>query len=45
MEEEHLRQEDDKIDRDDEETLMKNRAFDDWKDEHRRREGNRHNMG
>lgn len=45
QEEEHERSEDDKEDRDDEQTLMKNRAFDDWKDDHRRREGNRTNMG
>ena len=43
--EEALREEDAKEDRDDQETLDKARAFDEWKDEHRRGEGNRKNMG
>jgi len=45
QEDEHLRGEDDKEDRDDQEALEKKRGFDEWKDEHRRGEGNRHNMG
>jgi len=44
-EEEGLREEEDKEERDDEEELARKRAKDDWKDDHRRGEGNRHNMG
>lgn len=45
MKEEEEREKDDKEDRDDEEQLAKSRAWSDWKDDHRRGEGNRHNMG
>eukprot|EP00088_Acartia_fossae_P045526 TRINITY_DN49040_c0_g1_i1.p1 TRINITY_DN49040_c0_g1~~TRINITY_DN49040_c0_g1_i1.p1 ORF type:complete len:198 (-),score=88.64 TRINITY_DN49040_c0_g1_i1:21-587(-) len=45
QEEEELRREEDKEDRDDQEELDRKRAKDEWKDEHRRGEGNRHNMG
>lgn len=34
-----------KTERDDEESLMKARNWDDWKDTHPRGYGNRHNMG
>ncbi|XP_059150330.1 immunoglobulin-binding protein 1-like [Physella acuta] len=34
-----------KVERDDEELLARARAMDDWKDEHRRGDGNRHNKG
>ena len=34
-----------KIELDDEEQLAQARQFDDWKDDHRRGYGNRHNMG
>jgi len=44
-EEECLREEEDKEERDDEVELARQRAKDDWKDDHRRGEGNRHNMG
>nr|XP_027193759.1 immunoglobulin-binding protein 1-like isoform X2 [Dermatophagoides pteronyssinus] len=33
------------IEKDDEQELMRLRKWDDWKDDHRRGEGNRHNMG
>jgi len=39
------REEDDKVDRDDEEARAKVSAWDEWTDDHRRGEGNRHNMG
>jgi len=45
LKEEEERKEDDKEDRDDLEALEKARAWSDWKDDHRRGEGNRHNMG
>jgi len=45
LEEEEERENDDKEDRDDEEMLMKKRGMDEYKDDHRRGEGNRHNMG
>ena len=34
-----------KIELDEEEQLARARQFDDWKDDHRRGYGNRHNMG
>lgn len=34
-----------KVELDDEEQLARARQFDDWKDDHRRGYGNRHNMG
>lgn len=34
-----------KIEIDEEAALARARAFDDWKDDHRRGEGNRYNMG
>lgn len=34
-----------KAERDEEEQLARARQFDDWKDDHRRGYGNRHNMG
>lgn len=34
-----------KAEKDDEESLLKARNWDDWKDTHRRGYGNRHNMG
>jgi len=39
------REEDGKVDRDDEEARAKVAAWDEWTDDHRRGEGNRHNMG
>lgn len=45
LEEKEEREKDDKEDRDDEETLMKKRGMDEYKDDHRRGEGNRKNMG
>jgi len=39
------REEDDKVDRDDVEAREKISAWDEWTDDHRRGEGNRHNMG
>lgn len=44
-EEEEARQKEDKEERDDEEELQRKRDWDDWKDEHKRGEGNRHNKG
>jgi len=44
-EEEEERLKEEGVERDDEEVLGKARAFDDYKDEHRRGEGNRKNMG
>ena len=43
--EEEEREKEEAVERDDEEALAKARSFDDWKDEHRRGEGNRKNMG
>lgn len=34
-----------KIELDDEEQIARARQFDEWKDDHRRGSGNRHNMG
>jgi len=34
-----------KIEMDNEEELARVRQFDEWKDDHRRGDGNRHNMG
>ena len=34
-----------KIEMDNEEELARVRQFDEWKDDHRRSDGNRHNMG
>jgi len=45
LEDEEAREQEDKEDRDDEQELANQRAKDDWKDDHRRGEGNRHNMG
>ena len=45
MKEEEERENDDKEDRDDEEAREKALAMDEYKDDHRRGEGNRHNMG
>jgi len=45
MKDEEEREKDGKVDEDDEEELAKSRAWSDWKDDHRRGEGNRHNMG
>jgi len=45
MKEEEERDKDEKEDIDDEETREKALAMDEWKDDHRRGEGNRHNMG
>jgi len=45
QEEEATRELEEKDDRDDEDELARARAKDDWKDDHRRGEGNRHNMG
>ena len=39
------REEDDKVDRDDEEARDRVMGMDEYKDDHRRGEGNRHNMG
>jgi immunoglobulin-binding protein 1 len=39
------REKDEKVDRDDPEALAKARAWEEWKDDHRRGEGNRKNMG
>nr|ACO15625.1 Immunoglobulin-binding protein 1 [Caligus clemensi] len=44
-EEDEERQKEEKIERDDPDTLMSMRAMDEYKDEHKRGEGNRHNMG
>eukprot|EP00088_Acartia_fossae_P050507 TRINITY_DN56601_c0_g1_i1.p1 TRINITY_DN56601_c0_g1~~TRINITY_DN56601_c0_g1_i1.p1 ORF type:complete len:231 (+),score=72.58 TRINITY_DN56601_c0_g1_i1:103-693(+) len=44
-EEEHTREQEAKEEQDDEEELQRKRAMDEWKDEHRRGEGNRKNMG
>jgi len=45
MKDQEERERDDKEDRDDEETREKALGMDEWKDDHRRGEGNRHNMG
>jgi len=45
MKEEEEREEDDKVDRDNEEARERAVRMDEYKDEHRRGEGNRHNMG
>jgi len=45
MKDQEEREKDDNEDRDDEETREKALAMDEWKDDHRRGEGNRHNMG
>jgi len=45
MVDEEERTKDDNEDRDDEETREKALGMDEWKDDHRRGEGNRHNMG
>lgn len=45
MKEQEEREEDDKVDRDDEEAREKAMRMDEYKDDHRRGEGNRHNMG
>ena len=45
MKEEEAREEDDKVDRDNEEARERVVRMDEYKDEHRRGEGNRHNMG
>jgi len=38
-------QQEEKEERDDEEELARKRNWDEYKDEHKRGEGNRHNMG
>jgi len=45
MKDQEEREKDDNEDRDDEETREKALGMDEWKDDHRRGEGNRHNMG
>jgi len=45
MKEEEEREKDDKEDKDDIEARQKAMAWDEWTDDHRRGEGNRHNMG
>ena len=45
LEDEEEREKDDKEDRDDEEALARARAMDEYKDDHKRGEGNRHNKG
>jgi len=45
MKDQEERENDDNEDRDDEETREKALGMDEWKDDHRRGEGNRHNMG
>jgi len=45
MKEQEEKEEDDKTDRDDPEARAKKQGWDDYTDEHRRGEGNRHNMG
>jgi len=45
MKEQEEREKDEKEDRDDAETREKTKAWDEWTDDHRRGEGNRHNMG
>ena len=45
QEEEEEREKEDKEERDDEEELARKRAMDEYKDEHRRGDGNRHNKG
>jgi len=45
MNEQEEREEDDKVDRDDEEARERAMGMDEYKDDHRRGEGNRHNMG
>ena len=42
---EEEREENDKVDRDDEEARERAIGMDEYKDDHRRGEGNRHNMG
>jgi len=45
MNEQEEREKDEKVDRDDAEARGKAMAWDEWTDDHRRGEGNRHNMG
>ena len=45
LENERIREEEEKEENDDLQELEKKRAFDEWKDEHKRGEGNRKNMG
>jgi immunoglobulin-binding protein 1 len=45
QQEEEARDKDEKEERDDPEELARKRQWDDWKDDHRRGEGNRKNMG
>ena len=44
-EEARIAEEERKEEEDDEEELERKRGFDEWKDDHRRGEGNRKNMG
>ena len=44
-EEEEAAEKERKTEVDDEEKIARERQFDDWKDDHRRGWGNRHNMG
>ena len=44
-EEEKEREEEEKVERDDATELARRRAMDEYKDDHRRGEGNRKNMG